>query len=367
MYFDGSLKLDGGGAGVLFISPRGEQLKYVLQILWEVSNNEAKYEALLHGLRLAISLGIKRLLVYGDSLLVIQQVNQEWDCNKETMDAYVQEVRKLENKFSGPEIHHMIREHNVGADILSKLGSTRTQVLAGVFIQELKQPSIKSSPQITTDTRLQKPNREVMMLGEDWRETYIDFIRDQRLPAGMDAKSVAAARVMHRSKGFILVNNKLYKRGARSGVLMKCVTGEDGYDILWEIHEGVCGNHAASRTLVGKAYRADFWWPTAVSNAEDLVWRCQNCQFFSKQSHVPAHNLITIRPSWPFACWSLDMIGPFTMAPGGFTHVLVAIDNFTKWIEYKPITKLTVDRVVDFISDILHRFGFPNTIITDLG
>jgi hypothetical protein len=61
------------------------------------------------------------------------------------------------------------------------------------------------------------------------------------------------------------------------------------------------------------------------------------------------------------------MIGPFTMAPGGFTHVLVAIDKFTKWIEYKPIAKLTPDRVVDFISDILHCFGFPNTIITDLG
>jgi ribonuclease HI len=103
---------------------------------------------------LAISLGIKRLLVYGDSLLVVQQVNKEWDCNKEKMDAYVQEVRKLENKFSGLEIHHVIREHNVGADILSKLGSTRAQVPAGVFIQELKKPSIKSSPQITTDTGL---------------------------------------------------------------------------------------------------------------------------------------------------------------------------------------------------------------------
>jgi hypothetical protein len=89
MYFDGSLKLNGGGAGVLFISPKGEQLKYILQILWEVSNNEAEYEALLHGLRSAISLGIKRLLVYGDSLLVVQQVNKEWDCNKETMDTYV--------------------------------------------------------------------------------------------------------------------------------------------------------------------------------------------------------------------------------------------------------------------------------------
>jgi ribonuclease HI len=138
MYFDGSLKLDGGGAGVLFISPRGKQLKYVLQILWEVSNNETEYEALLHGLRLAISLGIKRLLVYGDSLLIVQQLNKEWDCNKKMMDAYVQEMRKLENKFSGLEVHHVLREYNTGADILSKLGSTRAQVPAGVFVQELK-------------------------------------------------------------------------------------------------------------------------------------------------------------------------------------------------------------------------------------
>ena len=50
MYFDGSLKLGGGGAGVPFIFPKGEQLKYVFQILFEVSNNEVEYEALLHGL-----------------------------------------------------------------------------------------------------------------------------------------------------------------------------------------------------------------------------------------------------------------------------------------------------------------------------
>jgi ribonuclease HI len=245
-------------------------LKYVFQILWAVSNNEAEYEALLHGLRLAISLGIKRLLVYGDSLLVVQQVNKEWDCNKEMMDAYVQEVRKLESKFSGLEVHHVLREHNVGADILSKLGSTRAQGPPGVFIQELTQPSIKSSPQVIIDAGPQQPDREVMVLGEDWREAFIDFIRDQRLPAGIDARSTEAARVLRKSKGFVLVDGKLYRRSARSGVLMKCVTKEDGYDILQEIHEGICGNHAASRTLVGKAYRAGFWWPTAVTDVEDL-------------------------------------------------------------------------------------------------
>jgi ribonuclease HI len=142
MYFDGSFKLSGGGAGVLFISPRGEQLKYVFQILF--SNNEAEYEALLHGLRLALSLGIKRLLVYDDSLLVVKKVNKEWDVNKDTMDAYVMEIRKLETKFSGLEIHHAIHDNNVGADVLSKLGSDRANVPPGLFVHKLHHPSIKA-------------------------------------------------------------------------------------------------------------------------------------------------------------------------------------------------------------------------------
>jgi hypothetical protein len=93
------------------ISPTGEQLKYVLQIFWKVSNNEAEYEALLHGLRLAASLGIKRLLVYSDSAVVINQVNKSWDHNKENMDAYFLEVCKLENKFYGLKFHHIIRDN----------------------------------------------------------------------------------------------------------------------------------------------------------------------------------------------------------------------------------------------------------------
>ena len=61
------------------------------------------------------------------------------------------------------------------------------------------------------------------------------------------------------------------------------------------------------------------------------------------------------------------MIGPLPIAPGGFSHILVAVDKFTKWIEVKPMKKISSDRAVEFISEILHRFGFPNTIITGLG
>jgi hypothetical protein len=77
---------------------------------------------------------------------------------------------------------------------------------------------------------------------------------------------------------------------------MKCVSTEEGKEILQKIHEGVCGNHAACRTLVGNAFRSGFYWPTALADAEALIRRCTNSQFFGKQPHVPAHNLITIRP-----------------------------------------------------------------------
>jgi hypothetical protein len=148
---------------------------------------------------------------------------------------------------------------------------------------------------------------------------------------------------------------------------MKFFRTEEGSEILLEIHKDVCGNHAASRTLVGKAFRSDFYWLTTLADAQALIHLCTNCQLFSKQPHVPAHNLITIPPLWPFACWGLDMIEHLTTAPSGFTHVLVAIDKFMKWIEYKTITKLSADLVLSFICDILHRFSFSNTIIMDLG
>ena len=76
MHFDGSKQLEGSGAGVVLTSPKGDKLSYVLQIHFDRSNNEAEYEALLHGLRVAKEMNIKRILCYGDSDLVAQQVSE---------------------------------------------------------------------------------------------------------------------------------------------------------------------------------------------------------------------------------------------------------------------------------------------------
>jgi ribonuclease HI len=221
MYFNGLLKLEGAGAGVLLISPMGEQLKYILQIFWKVSNNEAEYEALLHGLRLAASLGIKRLLVYGDFPVVINQVNKSWDRNKENMDAYCLEARKLENKFYGLKFHHVVRDNNVAADVLSKLGSTHAQVPMGVFVHELHAPIPEPAPP-TTDPAHPPAGQEVMMIDVDWRQPFIDYLREQKVPSDKNL----AEQLIHRAKSYVLIGDRLYRRGASSGVLMKCVPGK---------------------------------------------------------------------------------------------------------------------------------------------
>jgi hypothetical protein len=71
--------------------------------------------------------------------------------------------------------------------------------------------------------------------------------------------------------------------------------------------------------------------------------------------------------TWPFVVWGLDLVGSLQKAPGGFTHLLVAMDKFSKWIEARPITQIKSEQAVLFFTDTIHRFGLPNCIITDNG
>jgi transposase InsO family protein len=168
------------------------------------------------------------------------------------------------------------------------------------------------------------------------------------------------------AKSFALVDGELYKRVA-SSILQRCVPIPEGRELLRDIHARVCGHHAAPRTLVSNAFRQGFYWPTAVADASEIVRTCEGCQFYACKSNLPAHVLQTIPITWPFAVWGLDIVGPLRKAPGGFTHLLVAIDKFSKWVEVRPITNLRAEQAVTFFTDVIHRFGVPNSIITDNG
>ena len=110
MYFDGPVMKTGAGVGLLFVSPLGEHMRYVVRLHFPASNNMAEYEALLSGLCIAIELGVKRLDVRGDSQLIIDQVMKEASCHDEKMEAYCNAVRRLKDEFDGLELNHIARK-----------------------------------------------------------------------------------------------------------------------------------------------------------------------------------------------------------------------------------------------------------------
>jgi hypothetical protein len=147
-------------------------------------------------MRITVELGVKHLHVYGDSALVINQLNKDWDTTSEKMDAYCKEIRKLEGKFCGIEYTHVVWDKNQAVDELSKLGSSRAQVPHGVFVQDLVKPSIKEE----ADQVVEKPPDQPLVAtvpppsatesspttlaisstinADDWRVPFIKFLQD---------------------------------------------------------------------------------------------------------------------------------------------------------------------------------------------
>jgi hypothetical protein len=196
----------------------------------------------------------------------------------------------------------------------------------------------------------------------DWCFSILEWLVKWKLPSDQ----TEAQRIARRAKAFILIDSELYKHGA-AGILMRCILRDQGCELLQEIHAGTCGHHAGPRPLVEKAFQQGFYWPTMVADSKDVMQRCEGCQFYARQTHLPAQALQTIPITWPFAVWHLNMVGPLRQAPGGFTHLLVAVDKLSKWIEARPIINVRSEEVVSFFTDIIYRLGIPNTIITDNG
>jgi ribonuclease HI len=121
------------GAGLLFISPLGEHMRYTVRLHFPASNNMAEYEALLCELRISIETSIKCLDVRGDSQLIIDQIMNNASCHDEKMEAYCNAVRTLEDKFYGIELNHIPHKYNEEADDLAKIASGRITIPSNVF------------------------------------------------------------------------------------------------------------------------------------------------------------------------------------------------------------------------------------------
>ncbi|GJR52158.1 reverse transcriptase domain-containing protein [Tanacetum coccineum] len=286
LFTDGSSCTDGSGAGLILTNPEGMEFTYALRFRFDATNNEVEYKALIAGLRTAKQMGVKNLQANVDSRLVANQLNRTYVAKEADMIRYLEKVKALTGSFKAFTIKQIPRSENKKADALSKIASTSFAHLSKqVLVEELKKKSISEV--------------EVSVVVEEEEDTWMTpifkYLAEETLPT--DIKKARA--ISSKSLRFDIINGILYKKSF-IGPWLRCVGPLQANYVLREIHKGSCSMYAGTRSVVAKALRTGYYWPTMHKDARTLIRACQDCQVHKNVLRNPQQKLTPITSPWPF-------------------------------------------------------------------
>ncbi|XP_074314091.1 uncharacterized protein LOC141649296 [Silene latifolia] len=250
LYFDGASNFMGYGVGILLISPTGEHVPVSIKLDFNVTNNVAEYEECLLGLRSTLDLGVKKLLVHGDSSLVINQVGGSWKIKSQSLAPYQTRIKELEKYFEDIQYVQLPREENQFADALSKLAAL------------IKIPDHIDSILICVERRSSPAYVNTMDGAEEsetesWYTDILKFKETEDYPPDLDTCGKRTLRML--SAQFIRTGDgRLYKKTAE-GVLLRCIDKLTDDRDMEEVHDGECGPHMNAHMLVRKIMRLGYY------------------------------------------------------------------------------------------------------------
>ena len=196
--------------------------------------------------------------IRSDSELISGQINKSNRALKPELAKYLAAVRSMEKYFLGFSVRSFSRTKNKQADQLAKAAAQFDPLPPDVFFETLKQASVNCA---------EEPAKFVNAItSEDWRAAIMAYLRGHFVPE--DEKE--EKRMALRARNYRIIGEELY-RGGVCAPLLKCISREDGKQLLEEIHAGMCSSHIATRALVSKAFREGFYWPSAVADAHDVM------------------------------------------------------------------------------------------------
>ncbi|XP_020216716.1 uncharacterized protein LOC109800337 [Cajanus cajan] len=307
LHVDGSSNCQGSRAGVILEGPKGIVLEQSLRFWFKASNNQAEYEALLVGLRLAEDMGASRIKCLTDSKVVAEQVGGNFQVKDHNMMKYYHAYQKLKTNFQEVLVEHIPRENNTRADQLARLAATKKPgQLRTIIQQEVDQPSVEAEMVGSVDADHTDPNDS-----PDWRAEIKAFITNGVTPDDL----TEAKRLRTQASRYVIIAGQLYKRGF-STPLLKCLSQTEADYVIREVHEGICRMLSGARTTVSKLLRAGYYWPTMNTDCGAFVKKCQPCQKHGNLIHQTAEQLHCIPLAWLFATWGADILGPFPVAKG---------------------------------------------------
>nr|XP_025681124.1 uncharacterized protein LOC112782770 [Arachis hypogaea] len=321
LHVDGASNQTFGGAGIILESPIGVVYEQSVRFEFPISNNQAEYEALIGGLTLAAEVGARRLEICSDSQVVTSQVNGSYQAKDPLLQKYLEKVKSLSQKFEEVTIHHVPRERNTRADLLSKLASTKPGEGNRSLIQGMTR-----EPAITL---------HVTSLGSSWLDPLTDFLEHGKLPS--DEKD--AEKLRREAAKYAVIQGQLFRKGLNQP-LLKCLHPDQTDYVLREVHEGCCGHHIGGKALARKLIRAGYYWPSMMADSKEFVKKCVKCQQNANFARAPASELSLLTTSRPFSQWGVDLLGPFPVGTGqvvtrfGIPEVVIS-DNSTQFTDKK--------------------------------
>ncbi|GJT63342.1 reverse transcriptase domain-containing protein [Tanacetum coccineum] len=289
---------------------------YALRLNFTSTNNEAEYEALLAGLRMAKKMNVQDIDARVDSKLVASQINESYVASSTSMVKYLATAKECIAEFRSFIIQNTPRSLNQKADILSKLATHAFDYLTKkVLVEVLAERS--------TD------RKEVDAIIEEEEDNWITLII-RCLAEGVwpkDKEEIRALRM--KINQYVLEEGVLFKKGYLVPIL-RCVGPLQANYVIQEIHMGSCGMHIGARSVVAKAIRQGYYWPTMHRDARNVTQKCDSCQVHAPVPRRPKTLITSIMAPCPFYQWGMDILGPLPQAFGKLKFVIVAIDYFTK-------------------------------------
>ncbi|XP_013709457.2 uncharacterized protein LOC106413181 [Brassica napus] len=356
LHVDGSNNVRGAGVGIVLTSPTGNTTSRAVRCNFKATNNESEYEALIAGLTVAHQMGAENIQVFSDSQLIINQVQGEYQAKDDSMIQYLAVAQRVIKKFKSCKLTQIPREQNSQADTLANLESAlETNSQKSIPLLVLQWPATMEEP----------PSEEVSAVeeGETWMTPLIRYLEADILPEDRSE----ARKIKKHAVRYCISREKLYRRSF-SGPYLRCVTPREASRILVELHEGDCGSHSSGRSLVLRARRAGYYWPTMAADTDRQANHCDQCQRHAPVSKLPPENLKSISSPLPFRKWGIYIVGKFPMAPGQKVFLLIVTDYFSKWVEAEALSRITDLQIRKFLwTYVITRVGVPHEIVTDNG
>ncbi|XP_022552509.2 uncharacterized protein LOC106358498 [Brassica napus] len=266
LHVDGTSNIRGAGVVIMLTSPTGKTASRAVRCNFKATNNESESEALIAGLTLAHQMGAENIQVFGDSQLVINQVQGEYQAKDDIMIQYLAVAQQLIKKFKSCKLTQIPREQNSQADALANLGSaieTNRQISIPLLV--LQWPATMEEP----------PSEEVSAVkeGETWMTPLIRYLEADILPEDHNE----ARKIKKQAARYCISQEKRYRRSF-SGPYLRCVTPQEAARILVELHKGDYGSHSSGRSLVLRARRVGYYWPTMAAGADRQAKHNDKCQ-----------------------------------------------------------------------------------------